>query len=290
MSYKPRTSIERLSFYLKERFPVIPLALYSTITALAINSSLNAQNLKSTFGVALFYVLFLFHLRVLDEFKDYHYDNKNHQDRPVQVGLVKLSFIRTVGIINFFLLLSIAYLISPVNVFLLSLTALFYTGLMFKEFFIPNYLRRHVVLYLISHELVLIPLFLFFFSAINKKIWLITNLSRFSTISYAAIPLILIEIGRKLKHRYNKKGQKTNDTYAYFWGEKRSIRIFAILIFLTGIFSFFIPSFDFYFSFLILTTAGILFLGSYLFPELIINNNMLITSLLALGLPFLLFL
>lgn len=282
--------LDKFRYYLKERFPVIPLALYSLITALAINSSLNAHNWKATIGVSIFYVLFLFHLRVLDEFKDYYYDSKNHQNRPVQSGLISLSFIRNIGIINFALLLLIAYLISPVNIFLLSLIALFYTGLMFKEFFTSNYLRSHAVLYLVSHELVLIPLFLFFFSAINRSLWLITDFSRFAMLLYIAIPVILIEIGRKLSHRYNKKGQKTDDTYTYIWGEKRSIQVFASLIFIAGFISFFIPSFTIYFSIIIIASSCALFLGSYLFPKYITDKNMLITSLFALGLPFLLFL
>jgi 4-hydroxybenzoate polyprenyltransferase len=287
MNFNADTSNKNIMQYLKERFPIVSLSLFSLITALAINSSSETHNYIKVFCVALIYLLFLFHLRVLDEFKDYQYDNENHKDRPIQSGLISLSFIKKIGVINFVLLNFIALLISSPYVFLLCMVSLLYTGLMFKEFFIPDYLRKRPVFYLISHEIVLIPLYLFFYSVINGKLWFFSDFNKLSLFLYTFIPIILIEIGRKLKHRYSKEGKTTNDTYAFIWGERKSIQIFSILILIAGLLSIFIQNFNFIFSTLIIISSFIIFLGSYLYPKLIIDNNMLITSIFVLALPFL---
>ena len=290
MNLNVHSSNTNIIQYLRERFPIVSLSLFSFITALAINSSFEVHNYIKVFCVALIYLLFLFHLRVLDEFKDYQYDNKNHKDRPIQRGLISLSFIKTIGVINFVLLSSIALLVSSIYVFLLCMVSLLYTGLMFKEFFISDYLRKRPVFYLISHEIVLIPLYLFFYSVINGKLWVFSDFNKLSLFLFTFIPIILIEIGRKLKHRYSTEGKITNDTYAFIWGEKKSIQIFAILVLIAGLLSVFIQNFNFIFSALIIISSFIIFLGSYLYPKLIINNNILITSTFVLGLPFLLLL
>lgn len=274
-------TVKRLNSYLKERFPWFSLSIYSLLTIFAINSAFKSFNIFKVFGLALLYVLFLFHLRVLDEFKDFQYDAENHADRPIPRGLIDLNFIKTLGIINFALQVTLSYLLAPPAVFLLYLLTLTYTGLMFKEFFASRFLRVKPVLYLISHEIVLIPLFLFFYSTLNGALWKITSFSKLALFIYTFLPIILIEIGRKLKHRVNTEGKHTNDTYAYVWGEKTSIVVFAAIIILAGILSF---------SRLLLLSGAILILGSQMFPKFIVKNHMGLTTIFALLLPILLIL
>lgn len=276
--------------YFNERFPLLPLSLYIFVTMLGINSLFKSNDIIKILLLALIYLLFLFHLRIMDEFKDYLYDKKNHPDRPVQKGLITLKTLKIIGALNFFVIIALALFICLTPVLYLLLFALMYTGFMFKEFFVSDFLRKKPAFYLISHQVVFVPLFLFFYSVFHNSIWLINNLSRISTLIYTILPVVIIEIGRKLKHRYNKKGQKTDDTYAYIWGEQNSVRLFAILIFFAGILSFFIPNFKNYLSFILVICALVIFLGSYTFYKLIINRSMAMTTIFALFLPLLLLL
>lgn len=288
MTFAYQTSFNNFKLYLSSRFPFVPLFLYSLITSLAISSFLSKDNYFKVIVVAFIYLLFFFHLRVMDEFKDFAYDNKNHEDRPVQIGLISLDFIKRLGLINFLIMSFLALIVSFGNVFLIFLFAMGYTTLMYKEFFVPDYLRNRPMLYLFSHEVVMIPLFIFFYSAINNNLWLFDNTEKASAFIYTLIPVILIEIGRKLEHRHNKKGEETNDTYVYLWGTGKSIRIFAGLIFISGLISVNIQDFNIYFSNGIIFISLIIFLGSYLFPKIIVKSNMALTSLIALTLPLLL--
>ena len=268
----------KLKTYLTDRFPLVPLAIYSLATGLGINSAFNQIDLQKVVITTLLYLSFLLHLRVLDEFKDYAYDNLNHPDRPVQTGLITLGELKIVGILNLVVLFLLAYFASPPQVILLLIIALLYTILMFKEFFAPEFLRSRPLLYLVTHQLVLIPLFLFFYSLFNKHAWTINDLSRSSRLFYTILPATLIEIGRKLKNRYNDKGEKTSDTYAYWWGEKNSLLAFAALVLVAGLLSLYITGFNPLFSFLIIASALIIFAGSFYYQGFLIEKNMLITS------------
>lgn len=286
-----KTSILRNFWqYLKERFPFVPLFLYSFTTMLAISFQFGRVDLLKVIILTIIYLLFFFHLRVMDEFKDFLYDKNNHEDRPVQRGFVSLDFIKKIGLLNMVLMLFLAYSVSSACCFFIFLITIGYTGLMYKEFFVPDFLRTRMVLYLFSHQIVMLPLFLFFYSAFNNSVWLITDPSRLSLFIYTIIPVLLIEIGRKLEHRYSKTGKETNDTYVFIWGERKSIQVFSLIILISGILSLYIFGFGFYYSLAVILIAFLIFFSSFVCPKVIIKNNMIITSLIALLLPIFLIL
>lgn len=276
--------------YLKARFPVPSLAFYTLLTLFAINSVFEKSNYGKAILLGLIYLLFLFYLRVLDEFKDFAYDSKEHADRPVQSGLVSLSFLCNVGLVDLFLFLLLGFLVSPLNVFFLLVLTLFYSFLMYKEFFIRDLLRKRTLLYLLSHQVVLIPLFLFFYSVFYGDVWPLNSVSHLSLFLYTVLPALLIEVGRKLDHRLNTRGEKTDDTYAYAWGERTSIRVYAFLVFLGGSFSLSITGFSLSFTVVIFSFSLFVFVGSFLFHKVIMAKSMFLTVVTAFLLPFFLIL
>lgn len=270
--------------YLSERFPLVPLLLYTTATMIGISTSFPKPQWILIILLSIIYLLFLFHLRVLDEFKDYEYDSIHHTQRPVQEGLITLSAIKTAGIINLFVLFLLSYRVSSFPVFILFVLTLIYTGFMYKEFFIKDYLKKHIGQYLLSHQLVFIPLFWFFYSVLNISFWQLSKLINITALIYSIIPIVLIEIGRKLKHRYNHKGEKTNDTYVYHWGEGTSLRIFATIIFFSFLLYTYLES-NILISMIIFSSSVLIFIGSFAFRKVVIKYSMLITTFLALFLP-----
>lgn len=281
--------MKSLYYYFKERFPFFPLFVYSFLTISGISNKIQIHTkLIQVLLLSIVYTSFLFHLRILDEFKDFEYDSKHHPGRPIQKGTISLSKIKIIGIINFFILLFASVTVTKQDIVLLILFVMIYSLLMFKEFFIKNFYEKSATLYLISHQIVFIPLFLFFYSSLITTFWFPDNLPGYSLFIYTLIPIVLIEIGRKMKYRFDKHGRKTDDTYLFIWGERRTINIFSALVVLSGLLSFSIQNFNWLISSFILTLGLFLTIGGFLFPKKIIKFNMMITIFFALGLPALL--
>ena len=103
------------------------------------------------FGVAFATALcFFFQIRVADEFKDYAEDCAHRPYRPVPRGLVTLGELRSVAIAAAVVQLTLAIALDPRLV--LGLVILWaYLGLMTAEFFVPRWLKRHPIVYMVSH-------------------------------------------------------------------------------------------------------------------------------------------
>ena len=156
--------LQRLWAFLKERFPLptqgfLIVSYYSSNQFLAHALERPGEmhySLKSLAGAVTMLFLF-FHLRVLDEHKDYEEDCKHYPDRVLQRGLITLRHLKILGacavagMIGLSSLCGIAALVSV-------LMALAYSFLMAKEFFVPAWLKRHFLTYAVSHMLIM-PLF-----------------------------------------------------------------------------------------------------------------------------------
>lgn len=281
--------MKSLYAFLKQRFPVFPLLIFSILTISGVSTRIQLHtNYIKVILLAFIYTGFLFHLRILDEFKDYEYDSHYHPDRPVQSGEISLKQIGILGIINLAIMFAASLIASGLKLIPLLIFVIFYSFVMFKEFFIKSFYEKSPALYLISHQVVFIPLYFYFYSSLNSSFWTITDLEKLSLFCYSLIPVVLIEIGRKMNYRFDKEGKRTNDTYLFVWGEKRTISIFSALLILSGMFSFYIPSFRWPLSVLILISGLIIFIGGFQFPKKIIKFNMIITFISVLGLPALL--
>lgn len=281
--------MKSIYLYFRKRFPIVPLFLFSLITIIGVSKKINTHpNYAKIILFPFIYTGFLFHLRILDEFKDFEYDSKHHPDRPIQRGEISLRQIKILGIINFILMLVAAISASSCSLVPIFFLVIFYSFLMYKEFFIKNFYERAPIYYLISHQIVFIPLYLFFYSSLNGFFWRIDDVNKLALFCYTLIPLVLIEIGRKMSHRFDEHGKKTADTYAHLWGERKTITVFSTLIILAGLFSFFIDNFGLIYSLFLITVGVILFRGGFLFPRQIIKFNMVLTVTFALGLPALL--
>jgi 4-hydroxybenzoate polyprenyltransferase len=156
--------------YQRERFPVFRHGLLIAAVcfgALAFSMPSGEVPGPSTLVrfAAAFATVFLFflQLRVADEFKDYEEDRCCRPHRPVPRGLVRLGELKVIAAAAAALQLGLALWVSPR--LLLPLAAVWaYMLLMTREFFAPAWLKRHAVIYLFSHTLVL-PLIYLYMSA-----------------------------------------------------------------------------------------------------------------------------
>lgn len=155
----------RWKAYFDERFPllgygILIVSFYSSNQFLAHTLTNPGEpmqyDLSSLMGAVTLLCLF-FHLRVFDDHKDYTEDCRYYPNRVLQQGVVTLKELKVLGgvaiAMEFVLgaLCSTASLVSVLLAFCFSL-------LMFKEFFVRHWLKRHFLVYALSHMLIM-PLF-----------------------------------------------------------------------------------------------------------------------------------
>lgn len=277
--------IKKFIKYLELRFPFLLLLLFCLLSVLSMQQFLRSYIDTNGVLLGICYTLLLLHIRLLDEFKDFEFDSVHFNDRPVQSGLVTLNDIRIYAIIN----LSLMFLITLVlkDFLLVFILTLLYTALMYKEFFIKDF-AEHLLPYLITHEFMFFIFFTYVLSIIKEAptyFWI--DSANFLLLVYLFIPVLLVEIGRKMKHRFNSMGEITADTYAYLWGEKNSLLIF-LLIALFNILVLFELTNTIYILPLVLLTVALYILSFTSIRQLLTKYSMLITISYTLAFPLVL--
>jgi 4-hydroxybenzoate polyprenyltransferase len=214
--------------YQRERFPLLghgPLIAAFSFSALSFSTLLRRQVTLTAVGPVLVAfltaLLFFLQLRIADEFKDFDEDSRYRPYRAVPRGLVSLRELGVLGILAALVQLVLAVWLTPSLLWLLA-AAWIYLVLMSKEFFVPEWLKAHAILYMLSH-MVIIPLVDLYATACD---WLVAGegpprgLVWFLVVSY--FNGLVIEIGRKI--RGPKEEETGVNTYSALWGRRNAIR------------------------------------------------------------------
>ncbi len=234
--------LKRMWVYQRERFPLaqyIPLISAFTFSAASYSRICRGEGgfiAWNVFlgGTATAVILFLL-LRLFDEFKDAEEDAKYRSYRPVPRGLVSLREIRGCIVASFAVVLYLNALMD-VRLLVVLTPALIYMLIMWREFFVAAWLRRHPVVYLLTHMLVM-PLADFYTSGLD---WVLAG---------ARIPVGLlffllttfsngcvIEIGRKIR---NPQDEEVGvDTYSRLWGGRMAASVWLFILGVTGALAF----------------------------------------------------
>jgi 4-hydroxybenzoate polyprenyltransferase len=156
--------IRALAAYLHERFPLVNMALFVvlflTVRAVATQACATGRCDPRPDGLALASlgalatVAFFFRLRVFDEEKDFAQDLQNHPGRVLQTGRVSLAQLRRLAWSGAVLEAGWSALRGP-EVLLLWAGALAYSLAMRAEFGMGRWLRGRLVLYALSHMLIM---------------------------------------------------------------------------------------------------------------------------------------
>ncbi|MCH8907285.1 MAG: hypothetical protein IH840_09370 [Candidatus Heimdallarchaeota archaeon] len=152
--------------YVKERFPVIPLSFLMLGEAASgylvgyESRNLDSPELRFIPLLLIFLLLFFFQLRIFDDIKDYEIDLKAHPGRPLSRGIINIHELNRIQIIVILIQTIIILIISLETTFLVFLfftLAQIFSILMRNEFFVKSWIRNHIFVYLVSHQLV-VPL------------------------------------------------------------------------------------------------------------------------------------
>lgn len=232
----PLRLLSRLWQYQSERFPIFAHGLliaafsFSGVCLSAILRGSEQLPSAATLFVAFACSLaFFFQLRVADEFKDAAEDKQHRPYRPVPRGLVSLGELRLAGIFTAVGQLTLCLTVKPTLIPLL-LVAWVYLALMTREFFVGNWLRKHPVIYMTSHMMIL-PIVDYFITACD---WL-PGAAPHGLLLFLAVSFfngLVIEIGRKLRSQAEEESGV--DTYSKLWGLERAVRIWLALMLTTA--------------------------------------------------------
>lgn len=171
-------------------------------------------------------ISFFYRLRVFDEIKDFEIDAKNHPYRVLQSGRVKKKHLIAISIAGTIIEI-IWSLISGFPVFVCWGIAVGYSLLMRYEFFIGRFLNRYLLLYAITHMLVMPLIILWVYSGFHPQLdflypfYILAVLSLFSGFSF--------EIARKI---YSPQAERTGiDSYSKSAGYIGSIILVLVVLF-----------------------------------------------------------
>ena len=253
-------NIKNFKIYLNERFPLGKNSIFVLIftlsgyiyTGLLYNSKIINQIFSKEIKVpmpwhkiaALFIIIFMFflQLRITDEFKDYEEDLKYRAYRPVQRGVITLKALGKIGIATIIIQIILAYVID-FKIIYFMIIVWFYMFLMAKEFFIKEWLTKRILIYALSHVVIMIFITLVI---VNATQYIVLgeaeNIIKFGALQWyrhnidiALIPLftlnylngIVLEIGRKTRRADEE--EHGVQTYSKLWGKKKAAVILSLL-------------------------------------------------------------
>jgi 4-hydroxybenzoate polyprenyltransferase len=231
--------VNRWITYSRERFPLAahgPLVAAFSASAVCFSSlvrgSLTGPAAASIAVAFVTSLLFFLQLRIADEFKDYEEDAAYRPYRPVQRGLVTLRELAWVGAGCAAVQFALAIWLEPSIAWLL-LVAWAYLGLMTREFFAARWLKRHPIVYMTSHMMIL-PLVDLYATACD---WWVAGLRRppaglywFLLVSY--LNGIIVEIGRKTRVAADE--EHGVQTYSALWGTGGAARTWLVAVVATA--------------------------------------------------------
>ena len=260
-------NIKNLKIYLNERFPLGKNSFFVLIftlsgyifTGLLYNSKIIKPNFLKEIDIIpmpwykllpLFIIIFMFffQLRITDEFKDYEEDLKYRPYRPVQRGIISLKALGKIGLATVIVQIILVHFINPKLIYFMLLVWI-YMFLMTKEFFIKNWLTERILIYALSHVVIMIFITLVIVKGTGyilqdhflETLYLLLEKYK-KNIFIGLIPLfalnylngIVLEIGRKT--RKANEEEHGVQTYSKLWGRKKAVFILCILYVIEYIF------------------------------------------------------
>lgn len=154
--------LKRLRLYLRQRFPLAQhgLLIFSYFSAnqflaqtVTAGDGPMRYNADSWLNFLMLFCLF-FHLRVFDEHKDREKDLAAYPDRLLSRGVFSYRDLWRLGWIAIALEALIAFIAGPAALLTWALV-LGWSLLMYREFFIGDWLCKHVFLYAVTHTTIM---------------------------------------------------------------------------------------------------------------------------------------
>jgi hypothetical protein len=215
--------MKEIAAFLKERFP-LHILTFTTLSSVLGAGAVSTDIISGWHVISAFVIttLFLFHVRAIDERRDFVNDSKLHPDRPVQQGLISIKQLLLLSISGILLSLLLA-LNASMATLIIALLFVGFTSLAAFDFFIPMYFKNKPVLYHIVNSPQMILTQWLIFSVYTESFAINTGMLLFMLLIYNNI--FILEVVRKVKAPIHD----TEDSYTAHLGIKKSV-IFLILM------------------------------------------------------------
>jgi hypothetical protein len=221
-----RNSLPLLVF-VKERFP-LPILTFTSLSSILASAIVTAESYSAGQVVVAFVIItfFLFHIRAIDERRDFVNDSTLHPERPVQLGTVSVKTLLTISVAGILFSLVLAFFSSKPS-FVIALLFVAYTSLAAFDFFVPSLFINKPVLYHIINSPQMILAQWLIFSIFSDSFLINGDMLLFMLLIYNNI--FILELVRKVKDPANDSA----DSYTAQLGLKKSVA-FLILLVLSG--------------------------------------------------------
>lgn len=224
--------VTRLYLYQKARFPVVML-LISFLPAILSSGAVAAGEVQVSFVVLSLVasLAYLFHVRIIDEGRDFFHDSIHHKDRPLSQGVITLAALRRIDAFAL-IILAVCALYATWHASLLVVVMLVYSYLASKEFYVGTFLRKHFFLYntLNLVQMLLLQLLVYVFAlgmpGVSEALVLHFLFTTCGTVAF--------EFLRKVYVPGNDGTGK--DTYTSFLGFKGTLGVYAVIVALVVLF------------------------------------------------------
>jgi 4-hydroxybenzoate polyprenyltransferase len=225
---------KRFYIYQKERFPFLGyIVLISVFTFSAASYSRICRGGTGfidwgnyLIGVLTTFSLF-FLVRIFDEFKDKEEDAKYRQYLPVPRGLISLKELKIVGSVVASIQLFCILFFQP-EMIVLYAVVMGYLLLMRVEFFVPHWLKRHQLMYVVSH-MIIIPLIDVYASGLD---WFLGGFKApIGLLFFFAVSFmngIVLEFGRKIKPPDSEEEGVLS--YTKYFGTKKAVWVWISVL------------------------------------------------------------
>ena len=163
--------------YLQERFPLqangVLIASYFIANYLLAGSVYLQNNLPieiswKFIAGCLVLIFMFFHMRIIDEHKDFERDVLAYPNRVLSRGLITLKQLKNIGIVVIFFELFFSFLFG-LSAFFMCIVLLIFSWLIYKEFYIAEFLEKHLIINAFVHLLIM-PLYsLYVFALVTNQ-------------------------------------------------------------------------------------------------------------------------
>ncbi len=220
----------RFYSYQKDRFPMVVLAISLFPAILSSGAIMSYGPTFTQMGYALVAsIVYLLHIRIIDEHRDFGHDNVHHITRPIQAGLITKDELCYVDILAVSIFIVIAISIGTLAL-MVAIIMLGYSYLAGREFFIGERIRKHFFTYN-AVNLVQMLLMQVFVYIVFANSFTFDKLIIFHFL-FTSIGTVIFEFVRKLKIPGDDGSGK--DTYTWYLGFDKSIYIYLALLLLNA--------------------------------------------------------
>ncbi len=226
----------RLYKYQAKRFPIKFLFFTTAASVLCSAAVYNYETSVLKIIMAFFAVFcFIFHVRVIDELRDFDDDAKNHPDNPIHNGIITIKQLFIADILGLIYIVAVSILFGRFSMIFASALVIF-TTIASKDFFMRKFIVGKNVLYHIINSPQMILLQFYIFSILFGKVTF--SKIEWFTVIFVYMNIFVLEVVRKIK--IPEEESPVSDTYSKSFGFKKSLVINYLLAFVSFMSYFFL--------------------------------------------------